>query len=78
MSYLQRMKLNSLNNLDKMLIKYWCSDCDNALVNPQDPTTGTFYEVYGHVRKYPSQQDGTINYGDEELVIIALCPKCDD
>lgn len=51
--------------------KFWCSECDQNLVDSNDAKTGSFYSTIGHV------YTGDGKTGDSCMVVFALCPSCD-
>lgn len=52
------------------LERLWCQVCDMKLVDPTDPTTGTFYRAHGHTVK----NDGTL--GNYRCVVFSVCKEC--
>ena len=59
----------------KTLIE-WCSCCDAITVNSGMPDTGTFYYANGQEYK-PIKFADHDGFGDNCVVVFALCPKCD-
>ena len=51
----------------KTSCKFWCSVCDQHLVDSTNKQTGRFYQVFGH----------EFHTGDYTSVFIAVCPLCD-
>ena len=50
---------------------FWCSVCDAVEVHSDDPTTGTFYNIFGHQWNHQTQ-----DCGDYHMVIFAVCHNC--
>lgn len=48
----------------------WCQVCDQKVVSPEDPTSGSFHVVCGHNVK----RDGGI--GRYRAVVFAVCSDC--
>jgi hypothetical protein len=51
---------------------FWCNRCDNQKVDSENPDTGRFFVVFGHV-----YDDTTEQYdGDYRGVMFAVCKGC--
>jgi hypothetical protein len=52
------------------LRKFYCTVCDNNVVDIDDESTGKVYTVYGHITK----KDPT---PDCATVLVCICNRCD-
>ncbi len=61
--------------------EFWCNECDQKIVNSEDPTTGHFYMIFGHIYQPSSRAK---DYGmptsikESVSVVFALCPDCEN
>jgi hypothetical protein len=51
---------------------FWCSKCDCEQVNSQDPATGKFFRVHGHVYDFREKKASP----DWPCVVFAICSTC--
>lgn len=51
----------------------WCHSCDHVLVNSNDPSSGTFYGIHGHVVNTESK---SLRH-DWPEVCFAICTQCE-
>lgn len=49
---------------------FWCSVCDNVLVDSDDEETGQFFKVYGHTMNLRGELEDYTN------VVFAVCSQC--
>lgn len=74
-SFLKRLCMAELSELK---LEHWCADCDSRIVKSDDPSTGTFYQVFGHQWRGIEEERMVDGSGDYHSVIFALCSDCDD
>jgi hypothetical protein len=71
-----KFELHEVKNNEHFFVdeEFWCSCCDDVIVDSKDPKTGKFFLQYGHVYK----ADGTKGWADSEYhsVIFAVCHEC--
>lgn len=62
-----------IRKLDGNLPKdaHWCDWCDEVLVDPSDPESGSFYIQSGLEMKIGGKYTNKYH-----AVVFALCPKC--
>jgi len=51
---------------------FWCSHCDSEQINSQDPSSGKFFRVNGHVYNWKEKKAEN----DWPTVVIAICSEC--
>jgi len=68
--------------------KFWCQICDENVVKSEFPSSGSFFQVAGHVRRfrarsmksgekvYKGHPDTLDETGEYENVIFAVCTEC--
>ena len=54
----------------KHKLEYWCRVCDSKVINAQDPESGDWFQVFGHV--WPGTN---VEYTS---VIFAVCKQCQE
>jgi hypothetical protein len=60
--------MRKLKSHEKPAVGYFCSACDDCLVDPHKPESGNFYRVQGH--------EGPNGDGPSTFVVFALCFDC--
>jgi hypothetical protein len=68
------MKVNLIPFQSTTRHKFWCSDCDNYVVDSNDSNTGNFFKVDGHEFSRISNR----HEGKYTVVMFAVCRNCLD
>jgi len=56
--------------------EFYCHECDHRIVKANDPKSGSFYDIFGHVWKLKRDQHTRRKLGNYKQVVFAICAEC--